>query len=236
MDLVESGVETKGRDVTLFCKRVELIVGDGTGYVTLSQFGRKFIELLQVDQRKAKYYLHRYLYDKLPHYRLFIDVVTELGEATREEIHRVLNDKVKELLPGSWINRNAMTVLMDLARKLDVIEVQGGKVRPRVHALINKLINSMSENVVEHEGYILVRTEDLLAKLQENFNLSEENLAKVLQKTIERSRADGLVTTILAPTSHPLISPEISILKIPRDKLPQFMDLLIQEVITLEKS
>ena len=137
-DLRESGLEIgRGKgDITRFLERLK-VVEVVNGVVVLTTLGKTLVSLREW-LGHAVY--HPLLYQRVPQYKLLIDVVRERNIGI-EELHAAVNDRLLKISPTAWLNKVAFKTLLQIAEDLGAVDKQGG-----VYVFLgDPLVNAVTE-------------------------------------------------------------------------------------------
>lgn len=111
---LEIGKGGRGGDITRFFQRiggvVEVYGGDCS--VRLTDVGNALYMALNRDVALSKMLFHLILYKELPHYRLLINLISEEGPLSITELHRLINQRIRELSPTAWLNEVAFKAII----------------------------------------------------------------------------------------------------------------------------
>ncbi|KUO80951.1 MAG: hypothetical protein AT714_03245 [Vulcanisaeta sp. OSP_8] len=174
----------KGRgDITRFFQRIGIVSVDNECNVKLTDIGNTLFKTLNNDLALAKTLMHLILYSELPHYRLLIDVISENGTVSVDELHEKINQRMRELSPTAWLNDVAYKALIGLAADLDVIEVVGNRVSIKYVASVSECIR---RSIVILGGQRILRFDDLSNCLRQVFrNLDNTSLINGIGDCVE---------------------------------------------------
>ncbi|WP_054854213.1 hypothetical protein [Vulcanisaeta distributa] len=184
----------KGRgDITRFFQRIGGVVEvyGGDCNIRLTDTGNMLYRALNRDLTLSKMLFHLILYRELPHYRLLINLISEEGPTSVTELHRLINQKMRELSPTAWLNEVAFKAIIGLAVDLGVVEItNGGEVSIRYTASISECIRKAMAPIGSQK---VLRLDDL-------DNCIKQLLGGVLDiKQPLINNLDGCVEPIIAP-------------------------------------
>ncbi len=80
--------------------------------VRLTDVGNALYMALNRDVALSKMLFHLILYKELPHYRLLINLISEEGPLSITELHRLINQRIRELSPTAWLNEVAFKAII----------------------------------------------------------------------------------------------------------------------------
>jgi hypothetical protein len=123
-ELKEKGLEIgRGKgDITRFLERLR-VVEVSNGLVVLTAVGRTLVSLREW-LGPAVY--HALFYQRVPQYRLLIDIAREKRSIDLEELYVAVNDRLSHISPSAWINKVAFKTLLQIAEDLGVLRRQNG--------------------------------------------------------------------------------------------------------------
>ncbi len=111
----------RGRgDITRFLERIGVIeVGE---FVEFTNLGREVVSLRE-SLGTAVY--HALLYQRVPQYKLLIDVLKE-RDLARDVLYELVNKRLAELSPTAWVNRVAFRALLQIGEDLRTVKRNNG--------------------------------------------------------------------------------------------------------------
>lgn len=138
-ELRERGLEIgRGRgDITRFLERVGAVQYDGA-CVRLTSVGALLVSLKESLGLPA---YHALLYQRVPQYRVVVDVAAERLEVGAEDLYAAANERISKLSSSAWLNRVAFRALVRLAEDAGAISRQRSLIRfqgdPVVRAVLD---------------------------------------------------------------------------------------------------
>ncbi|ADN51336.1 hypothetical protein [Vulcanisaeta distributa] len=189
--LKDRGLEIgKGRgDITRFFQRIGVVEVYGDCNIRLTDVGNALYMALNRDVALSKMLFHLILYKELPHYRLLINLISEEGPLSITELHRLINQRIRELSPTAWLNEVAFKAIIGLAVDLGVVEVVNGEVSIRYTASISECIRRAMVLIGSQK---VLRLDDLNACIK-------QLLGNIDIKQLLIGSLDGCVEPIIAP-------------------------------------
>ncbi|GAB6944616.1 hypothetical protein [Vulcanisaeta sp. JCM 14467] len=180
----------KGRgDITRFFQRIGIVEVYGDCNIRLTDAGNALYRALNRDVALSKMLFHLILYRELPHYRLLINTISEEGPVSITELHKLINQRMRELSPTAWLNEVAFKALIGLAVDLGVVEVVNGEVNIRYAASISECIRRAIAPIGNQK---VLRLDDLSTCIKQL--LGDIDIRQSLINNL-----DGCVEPIIAP-------------------------------------
>ncbi|GAB6946596.1 hypothetical protein JCM16161A_07260 [Vulcanisaeta sp. JCM 16161] len=180
----------KGRgDITRFFQRIGLVEVYGDCNIRLTDTGNTLYRALNRDLALSKMLLHLILYKELPHYRLLINLISEEGPINIAELHKLINQKMRDLSPTAWLNEVAFKAIIGLATDLGVVEVVNGEVSIKYTASVSECIRRAMASIGPQK---VLRIDDLNTCIK-------QSLGGIDIKQSLINSLDGCVEPIIAP-------------------------------------
>lgn len=122
-ELKERGFDIgKGKgDITRFLERLK-IVEVLNGSVRLTALGRRFVTLKEILGLSI---YHALFFQRVPQYRLLVEILKEVREVRREDLYNLVNDRISKISPTAWVNKVAFKTLLQIAEDLNVAKRNG---------------------------------------------------------------------------------------------------------------
>ena len=180
----------KGRgDITRFFQRIGIVEVNGDCSIRLTNVGNTLYRALNRDVGLFKMLFHLVLYRELPHYRLLINTISEEGPMGIDELHKSINQRMRELSPTAWLNEVAFKALIGLATDLGVVDVTNGEVGIRYTASVSECIR---------RAVVTIGSQRVL-RIDELSNCIRQLLGNIDIRQALVNGLDGCVEPIIAP-------------------------------------
>ncbi len=180
----------KGRgDITRFFQRIGIVEVYGDCNIRLTDTGNALYRALNRDMVLARMLLHLVLYRELPHYRLLINLISEEGGLGIAELHKLINQKIRELSPTAWLNEVAFKAIIGLATDLGVVEVVNGRVNIKYAASVSECIRRAMAPIGNQKVLRLDNLNTCIRQLLGDIDIGQSLI----------NNLDGCVEPIIAP-------------------------------------
>ncbi|MGC9049765.1 hypothetical protein [Pyrobaculum sp.] len=128
-ELREVGLEIgRGRgDITRFLERIK-VVEVSNGRAALTALGRQLVSLREI-LGVAVY--HALFFQRVPQYRLLVEVLADLNEGDFDGLHKAVNDRLSGISPSAWLNKVAFKTILQIAEDVGAVERDNGVYRRR---------------------------------------------------------------------------------------------------------